>query len=442
MLKQEALDEVRVLLEPHDFFSGAHRIVYEAICSLVKAGESVDVVTVAHALRNSGRLQQVGGTPFLHAITDATPSVANIGDHAKIVRRLARLRRAAAVLHDLTAEARRAETRDNIDGFLDKCEKEIFAIGTDAADTEAASFVGEVLAGNMADLDPSKPRSPRGCSTGFWDLDDIAHGFVPGDLWYLAARPGIGKTALALGMARAVACTGRHAVFFSQEMKRPQLGERLLSSVSGVAHELITKQKLSAAHYERLSQAAIEMARTPFILDETSALTPMRMRSRLRRHVAQLRLRHPGARLSLVVVDYVQLMGDDSLEGNRNEQLERISRQLKLLAGEFDTTIVALSQFRKPDRATQHQRPTVGEMRGSGAFEQDADVVVLIHRDRDEEEGRGDAELIVAKNRHGKTGTIRVIWEPWCVRYMNRDQAGLPWQGGYPYDDGPESVRA
>lgn len=438
MLSAGARDEIRDIIEPIDFLSGAHRLVYETILELDTLGVEPDVVTVAHQLRTNGKLNQVGGTPFLASLTDATPTVANVLDHARIVRRLGLLRRMGATLVSLATRARAPETRADVLGFLEQCEAEVYAGNAFRTERETSSSLGELMMGAVQQLDPSRPREPRGLTTGFGELDELSLGLGAGELWYIAARPGVGKTALALGMARAVAWTGgRSAIIFSLEMQRRDLGERMLSAASGVNYKLLQKRELSAEYYSRAMTAAAELGRLPIAIDDDSALTPSRLRSRARKHFTKLRATHAHARPGIIVVDYVQLMGDDSREGNRNDQLERISRALKLLARELDVTIVALSQLNRPkDRAGG--RPTLMDLRGSGALEQDADKVLFIHRDEAEGDERGDAELILGKGRNAGTGKVRVTWEPWCVRFVDSNQAGFSWRD--PRYDEPESA--
>lgn len=438
MLTTSARDEVRDLLEPTDFYSGANRTMYEGILELTDAGRECDAVTLAAHLRDTNRLQQVGGAPYIAQIVDATPSVANVLEHARIVHRLARLRRMGKALSELNTQANFVETRANVQGFIERCESVVFAINASGkTEIDTGSLLSDVMSGAAVQLDPSRPSEPRGLTTGFADLNELSHGFCPGELWYVAARPGKGKTALALGMSASVAATGaRSACFFSLEMKRQELGERLISWASGVPHRPLLTRRLSMEHYERAIATAAQLGRYPMILDDASTLTPARLRSRARKHFAALRQRHPHARPGLVVVDYVQLMADDSNDGNRNDQLERISRALKILAGELGVTVVALSQLTRPkDRASGE--PTLMDLRGSGALEQDADKVLFVHRDEAEGDERGEAALILAKGRNAGTGRVRVTWEPWCVRFTEGAQGGFDYGAGY--DDGPES---
>jgi replicative DNA helicase len=438
MLSVTARDEVRDLLEPEDFYSGANRTMYEGILELTDAGREIDPVTLAAHLRDTSRLQQIGGAAYIAQIVDATPSVANVLEHARIVHRLARLRRMGKALAELNAQANFVETRADVQGFIERCESVVFAINaTGRVETDTGSALSDVMSGAAVQLDPSRPTEPRGLTTGFTDLNELSLGFCPGELWYIAARPGMGKTALALGMSASVAATGaRSACFFSLEMKRPELGERLISWASGVPYKHLLTRRLSMDHYERAIATAAQLGRYPMILDDGSSLTPSRLRSRTRKHFAALRQRHPHARPGLVVVDYVQLMADDSSDGNRNDQLERISRSLKILAGELGVTVVALSQLTRPkDRASAE--PTLTDLRGSGALEQDADKVLFVHRDEAEGDERGDATLILGKGRNAGKGRVRVTWEPWCVRFTEGVQGGFDY-GPTDYD-GPDS---
>lgn len=429
MLNRALLDELRDVLEPHDFLSGPHRAVFEAVLELDANNVEPDVVTVAHRLRATGKLEMVGGTPFLATLADATPTVANVLEHARIVRSLGLLRRMGGTLQSLTVQARQAETRADVRGFLERCEAEVFACNTWRSDRETASTLEELAREMLVSLDPSRPPEPRGISTGFPSLDRLSLGFAPGELWYVAARPGIGKTALALGMAAGVAETGgRSAVFFSLEMPRKDLTERLLSAMSGVHHTALMTRKLSMEQYENATSTLKTLARVPLKIDEDRRMTPSRLRSRARKHFASLRAQYPHARPGVLVVDYVQLLGDDLDDGNRNDQLERISRALKILAGELGVTVIALSQLNRPDKRAVNKRPSLEDLRGSGALEQDGDKILFIHRAEAEGDERGDAELILAKGRNVAKGTVRVEWQPWCVRFAEPTQEGFTWR--------------
>lgn len=435
MLSPVLLDEVRGLVEPHDFFMVQHRSIYEAILAADDSNQRIDVVTIAAQLRAAGRLEQIGGTPFLSQIVDATPSVPNVLEHARIVRQHALLRRLIGTLKDLTITAQQPETRADVLGFLTRAESEVFGVGLGVNERDNAKSMQEVMAHAAVVLDPSRPRVRRGISTGLHELDELSLGMIGGELWYVAGRPGMGKTALALGMAAAGAQTGHGAAFFSMEMDWPELGDRLLSSMSGVQHKAITKRELTAEQWTNAAAAMADLARYPVVIDDTRHLTPAMLRSSVRRQAARLRSRQ--LRLRVVVVDYVQLMAADVPSRSRNEELEAISRSLKLLAKEFDVTVLACAQLNRADKRAPGARPGLSDLRGSGALEQDADKVLFVHRDGGDGEGdeRGDAELILGKGRNSGTGSCRVLWQRWCVRFTDRQQAGFDWRRVDPDDD-------
>jgi len=427
-LSSAALDVVRDLVEPVDFYSGPHRAVFEAVLALDDAAAAIDVVTIAAQLRSAGKLQLIGGTAFLAGLVDATPTVANVAEHARLVRSLGVLRRMGTTLRELSILASAPETRAGVPSFLEQCEARVFAANAAGSERETGGTLHSVMGEAIVSLDPTRPRDPRGVTTGLHELDELTMGLIPGELWYLAARPGMGKTALALGIAQAAARTGRHVIFFSLEMKRAELGERMISAASGVPYKALQKRELSADQWSKATTAMADLGQLPIFVDDGAVLSPARLRSRVRRHASVLRQRHQIGRVALVVVDYVQLMTGDDRERNRNDELERISRALKLLAGEFGCTVLALSQLKRPDGKGGGGRPGLSDLRGSGALEQDADKVLMVHRD-DESDGdeRGDAELILAKGRNAGRGRVAVIWQPWYVRFVDASQAGFAW---------------
>lgn len=434
----DALDVVRDLLDAADFYSGANRTIFEAVLELDAGASAVDVVTIAAQLRAMGKLNQVGGTQYLATLIDATPSVSNLAEHAQLVRSLAVLRRAATMFRELAILATAPETRSRVPEFLESCEARVFAATAAPAAPDHDGTFRDLMASAITDLDPSRPREARGITTGMPSLDELTMGLIPGELWYVAARPGMGKTALALGISQAVARTGRHALFFSLEMKRIELRDRIISSTSGVPYKGLLQNAATPEQWGTVMTTVGELSTLPFHIDDRRDLTPARLRSRTRKHAAALRRRFALGRVALIVVDYVQLMaGDDEKNRNRNDELERISRALKLLAGEFECTVVALSQLSRP-KPGGSSRPQPSDLRGSGALEQDADKVLFVHRE-DESEGdeRGDAELILAKGRNAGKGKVLVTWQPWCVRFVDSSQAGFDF-GSLDYD-GPES---
>ncbi len=362
MLKPGLFDELRDELDAADFFLMNHRWLFEAITALDAAGEQIDIVTVGHRLQSTGRLKDMGGPAFLVTITDATPSVANVAAHARIIRQFSALRRMSSTLQTLASISQAPETRVDVDGFLERCETEVFGAHVTAV-RDTSSSLREVMATATASLSTETGGGARGVSTGMSALDELTLGLVPGELWYVAARPGMGKTALALGISASVAANGGHAACFSMEMKRPELAERLISSDSGVPLKALQKRELSGDQWSRVTQTVQRLSHLPLMLDDASTLTPSRLRSRVRRHASTLRAQHPEGKLALVVVDYVQLMAWDKPTGNRNDELERISRALKILAGEFGVTVLALAQLPRWPRSAW--RPVEPRLEGS-----------------------------------------------------------------------------
>lgn len=446
MLSREALDEVRDELSPEDFFLGAHQTVFAALLELDEANEAIDVITVRAHLEGQGTLRAVGGALFLSQLVDATPTLGHAVKHARIVRRLADLRRMRGKLRELLAQAHEPEVLGDVPGFLEQCEAEIFALSGQRIERETSSTLREVMLETREQLSPESASVARGAPTGLTRFDELTLGLRPGELWYVAARPGQGKTALAMGIAAAAGRAATHAVVFSLEMDRTELGERMLSATSGVGLTQLQERKLSAAHWSQVTSGLEQLSHLPMIVDDASQLSPSRLRSRMRRHASRLRAEYPQGKLGLVVVDYVQLMGGESTwRGlSRADELERISRALKLLAKEFGVTVLALSQLNRGQFSRTDKRPTLSDLRGSGALEQDADKVVFIHRDEVEGEERGEAEIILAKGRNRATGSVTVRWQPWCVRFVDELQPGLSYGqeafgGGFSgFDDEPE----
>jgi len=444
LLSPTVLDELRDVVEPDDFLLTQHRVLYEALLDLDDSRVTIDTVTVKAKLEALGKWTLVGGAKFLGEIMDATPSVANVREHARLIRRLAMLRRMGNTLRDLAVRAAAVESRGDVEAFLHTCESEVFTASAASTERETGRSMRQIVTHTLGALDPMKPREGRGITTGLQDLDRLTLGFRPGELVILAARTGKGKTSLALGMALSVAHTTRHVVMFSMEMGHDELGERALSSESGVAHDNIISGNLSQTHWAHVMDAGRALGSLPFYVDDMSRLTPSRLRSRLRRHATELRKAHGGGRLALVVVDYVQLMAWEQPLKARHEELENISRSLKLIAKEFNVTVLALSQLSRPPKGLAREpEPTLNDLRGSGALEQDADKVLFIHRDEAPGEERGETKIILAKGRNIRTGYVNVRWEPWCVRY--RDSASRrfdfdPRTGEKPDDDfGPTS---
>lgn len=416
LLSQEATDEVVTLLGPEDFFADANRRIFGAIGELAREGKNPDIVAVAELLRGANRLAQVGGTPYLAQICDTTPAISNIGEHCRIVAELARVRRAQNVCHRFAAEA--YGDVGPVREWLATVEHEIYqATASHGEERETVGMYGDIARETFDDVYrwASGPGA-LGTPMGFAALDRHVGGCVGGDLWYIAGRPGMGKTAFVkqvlVNIVEPLTAVGddlfreNGAVMFSMEMSRQQLMLRAIAQRANIRIRELRSGNLSKQQWDAFSAAVAEFDSLPIIIDDAEALTPAKLRGKLRRHIATLRARFPRMkRVAAVGVDYVQLMlADVATKQTRNEQIEEISRSLKGLAKTFDTTVLALSQLNRPDkRLTKVPRPGLTDLRDSGALEQDADVVLFIHREdeyRAPAERTGDAELIVGKGRN------------------------------------------
>lgn len=407
-----ALEAVDIIAAEH-FYADANKRVFEAARSILAEGGHVDVVAVASRLREIGRLQEIGGATYLASLADATPAVAHVAEHAKIVKNQSRIRRALAVFTTLAAEARSNPIED-VDAWLEECEARAYGATCERGDGKpTASGYVELTRDAYQEIAQAsrQGRQMLGRSTGFASLDEHLGGIETGDLICLAARPGHGKTALALQVLENVATDrGRPGagIFFSQEMQRTRLMLRSFARKSGESLRALRTGQPS--NWKSVSNAAQALAMLPVVIDDEKRLTPLKVRSKVRRHYNTIRARNPGIDLGIVVIDYVQLMAADShIKGEtRAGEIGRITRELKILAGEMGCAVLMLSQLRRADKARGKAghipEPTLEDLRDSGAIEADSDVVLAIHReDEHREAGQepdGIAKIITLKGRN------------------------------------------
>lgn len=416
LLKVELLDEARELLEPEYFYSDANRTVWEALCALHDAGRTPDLVTVASELKARQKLDQVGGTPYLTQLSNA-PAVVHASDYAATVRDKWRLRQALSVCRTFTATWRDVE-RD-VTGGLEDLERQIYALGEARVSREMVDMaeLSSVTLGNML---AAKERGGvvTGIETGFLELDRLTLGMHRGDLTVVAGRPGMGKSAVAQQMAANIAEDGGGVALFSLEMPREQLGERFLAIQSRLRLKSIRSGQLTPEDWQKATELAETLGRLPILVDDTPALTLVQLRGRVRRAAAELSRRSNP--LSLVAVDYLQLMSGK--KDSREQEIAEISRGLKELAKQFKVPVLALSQLNRSCELRSDKRPLLSDLRESGAIEQDADNIVFVYRDEYYNKNtpdRGIAELIVAKQRNGPTGKVRMRFTDWCTRFDN-----------------------
>ncbi len=441
LLSTEAALEAVELLSETEFYADANRRVFAAIAAILADSHEVDVVAVAAALRAENRLEQVGGTPYLAQLCDATPAVAHVADHARIVRNHARVRRAGATFQVLAAEARSAPI-DDTDAWLESCEsRACWATLERGSAPPTAGDYAELAKEAYEHVAAASHRGlpSLGRSTGFHALDQHLGGLEGGDLIVVAGRPGMGKTALACQMAETIARDAADpglGIIFSLEMTRQRLMLRSLARVAGEHTRALRSG--TPRNWSNVATATQTLGELPIMMDDESGLTPLRLRSKLRRHHATLRGRFPKLPLGIVVVDYIQLMGADTVRrgGTRTEEISQITRALKLTAKEYNCVVLALSQLRRPPPGKSAPRPELTDLRDSGSIEQDADVVLAIHReDAYRSPGAqpdGKAEFIILKGRNSGEGIHIVRFDGARTAFFDDYEAAprLPFTNG------------
>ena len=418
LLSRDAITAaVEANVDASDFYKPAHTHVFEAVLSLYGQGEPVDPVTVAEELRRADLLDSLGGRQTLLRLQAATPASANATHYAKIVNELALLRRLIGVAGDI-AEMGYDDSQDVVE-TLDRAESLVFEVAERRV-SESMVKVSDALQDTLDQLEAlyDSTGDITGVPTGYNGLDHLLLGLQPSNLIVVAARPGAGKTSLALGAAGNVAMASRKPVlFFSMEMGTLELTKRLLAGEAGVDARRLQTGNIPEGDWTRLSHAVGRLAEAPLFIDDNPHCTVMEMRAKARRTKA----RHGD--LGLVVVDYLQLMTPLTKRAeNRQVEVAEISRGLKILARELDCPVMALSQLNRQLEYRADKRPMLADLRESGSLEQDADVVVFIYRDdiyNPESDQRGTAEIIVSKHRNGPTGMTRLAFVDRLTKFAN-----------------------
>ncbi len=416
LLTAEAIADAVELTSAEDFYRPAHAHVFDAVAALYGSGEPVDSVTVSAELQRTGLLEAVGGAGALVEMQASTPVAGNASYYAELVAKNATLRRligAAGEVSEL-AFSRPAD----IDAALDQAEAMIFSVasGTSASTMESLYVLVDKGVEHLEQL-YQHGQSLTGLPTGFTDLDNLLLGLQPSSLAILGARPGIGKTSLALGMAAAAAMdASRPVLFFSLEMSHLELTQRLFCSEAQVSTQNIRSGRLNDTEWTKLNAAVGRLAEAPLWIDDNPNTTVLEIRAKARRKHAD------WGDLGLVVVDYLQLMGGRTSAESRQVEVSEMSRGLKILARELKCPVVALSQLSRAPESRADKRPMLADLRESGAIEQDADVVMFLYRDEmynSDTSDRGIAELHVAKHRTGPTGVVKLSFLPQYTRFDN-----------------------
>jgi replicative DNA helicase len=419
LLSKDAIADVVEVLRSGDFYRPAHQVLYDTILDLYGRGEPADPVTVSAELTRSGQLLRVGGTPYLHTLISAVPTAANAGFYAEIVAERATLRRlveAGTRIVQLGYGAASGQGGD-VDEVVDRAQAEIYDV-TERRTSEDYVRLEQLLQATMDEIDAISSRGgvSIGVPTGFSELDQITNGLHPGQMVIVAARPAIGKSTLALDFSRA--CSIRHgltAAIFSLEMSKSEITMRLLSAEAKVPLHHMRSGHMSDDDWARLARRMGEVADAPLYIDDSPNLTMMEIRAKARR----LKQRHD---LRLVVVDYLQLMTSGKRVESRQVEVSEFSRSLKLLAKELEVPVVAISQLNRGPEQRTDKKPLLSDLRESGSLEQDADMVILLHREdayERESPRAGEADLVLAKHRNGPTGLVTVAFQGHYSRFVD-----------------------
>ncbi len=412
LLDNGAWDRVGDLLVEGDFYRYEHKQVYAAIGALVNASRPADVITVYEHLQSLGKAEEIGGLGYLNALAQYVPSASNIRRYAEIVRERSILRKLVSASDEIATNAFNTQGRA-VAQILDEAEQKIFNIGEEGSRMKQGFQAMPQLVVDLLDRVQEMADSQSditGVPTGFIDFDRMTSGLQPGDLIVLAARPSMGKTALAINIAEHVALNeGLPVAVFSMEMGASQLAVRIVGSIGRVDQGHLRTGKLSDDEWPRLTEAIEKLRNVSLHIDETPGLTPSELRANARRLARQC------GKLGLIVVDYLQLMSGSSSSGgdNRATEIGEISRGLKMLAKELQCPVIALSQLNRSVEQRTDKRPMMSDLRESGAIEQDADVIMFIYRDdyyNKESKEPGVAEVIIGKQRNGPTGTVKLAF--------------------------------
>jgi replicative DNA helicase len=414
LLDNAVCNQAIELLRREDFFLDSHRRIFDKMISLTERLMPIDLITLSDELRRLGEFEQIGGATYIASLIDGVPRTDTIEPYAKLVKQKSMLRKLISASQQIVSLA--FEEEDEADVIIDKAEHLIFEIAEDRV-RQGFQYIGDVAHRRLEQIEQmaGRPEMITGVPTGFTDFDRMTSGLQRQELVVVAARPSMGKTALALNMAQYAAKNGNVVGIFSLEMSAEQLVSRLLCSEARVdAHRLRTGY-LNREEWARLADALRRLCETKVYIDDSAAVSVMEMRAKCRR----LKAEHG---LDMLIIDYLQLMAGRGRIESRQQEVSQISRDLKGLAKELDVPVVALSQLsRAPEQRSEH-KPQLSDLRESGAIEQDSDVVCFIYREElynPTDENQGTAELIIGKQRNGPTGTVQLAFLKEFTRFEN-----------------------
>lgn len=420
LIDENVISDLVTIVKPRDFYEPKHQAIFDAMLKLFEKSSPIDLLTLTDQLKKTKDLVKIGGSAYLAELTNYVPTASHAEAYAKMVAQTATRRRLIKASTSITDLA--YEEGTTVDELLSKAEKEIFSVSDSNSVGDLVSLE-DILTDSFDRIEAlhKNQGALRGVSTGYRDLDNMTAGFQRSDLLILAARPAMGKTTFVTNLAYNVATIAKQPVlFFSLEMSKEQLVDRMLADASGVDSWKIRTGNLNDEDFSKLSEAMGEMAEAPIMIDDTPGLSILEMRTKARRAAH-------NRELGLIIVDYLQLMQASvrSKDGNRVQEVSEISRGLKLIARELNVPVVALSQLSRTVENRNPKIPQLADLRESGSIEQDADIVMFIYREayyEPETERQNITDLIIAKHRNGPVGKVELYFHPERLRFMSLDK--------------------
>ena len=415
LVSRDAVQAAVEVLKPEDFYREDNREIYSAMMDIYSVGKEIDMITVTEQLRLRGTLERVGGTQNLATLIDNVPTTSNIENYVKIVEEKSTLRNLIRVANDIIKTG--YSQTEELDSIIEQSEKGIFDL-VQNRNSKGYASMKEILVGAFDSIEKMYQNKSRlsGIESGFIDLDEKISGLNNSDLIIVAARPAMGKSAFVLNIASFVAMHDKVPVMiFSLEMSKEQLVKRILSSESEIDSMKLNNANLDSDEWLKLGEASGRLSDIPIYIDDTPALSSSEIRAKCRK--AKLE-----KNVGLIIIDYLQLMESRTNNASRQQEISEISRSLKILAKELDVPVIALSQLSRATESRADHRPMLSDLRESGSIEQDADIVMFLHREDyydKETEKKNIAEVIIAKNRNGETGTVELAWMGKYTKFAN-----------------------
>ena len=418
LINKDAIADCLEAVKAHDFYRPSHELIFDAVLDLFGRGEPADAITVADELSKRGDLTRVGGQAYLHQLIQSVPTAANAGYYAEIVHERAVLRRLVEAGTRIV-QLGYAQGEGDIDDIVNRAQAEVYNVA-EKRGGEDYHVLGEILDETLTEIEAASGRTDEmiGVPTGFIELDELTNGLHPGQMIVIAARPAVGKSTLGIDIARAAAIKHKMATaVFSLEMSRTEITMRILSAEATIQLQDLRKGLKSQDQWNKLARIMGTISDSPLFIDDSPNMSLMEIRAKCRR----LKQQH---NLKMVIIDYLQLMSSGKKVESRQQEVAEFSRALKLLAKEIEVPVIAISQLNRGPEQRTDKRPQMSDLRESGSIEQDADVVILLHRDRSDPERDGEADVIVAKHRNGPTKDIVLAFQGHYARFNNMARDG------------------